>query len=116
MSVKVVVSFYGVIRDLVDSRRVEIQLPAESTVKELLETLCERYGPNFRVKVLSPEGRLQKSVKVVVGSDNIDQEGLSRRLAGEEEAAPEVMVLIIPPVFGGSQLKAHSSKQRAIRA
>lgn len=102
MSIKVIVNFYGVIRDLVDSRRVELHLPAETTVNALLETLCERYGPNFRAKVLSPEGRLQKSVKVVIGSDNIDQEGLSRRLAGEGEDSAEVMVLIIPPVFGGS--------------
>ena len=99
MSIEATVCFYGVIHDVVDQRKVEVHLSEGATVKDLLKSLGEKYGERFRRKVLSTEGKLQKSVKVVVGGENIDQDQLECKLGGEDTL--QVQVLIIPAVFGG---------------
>jgi molybdopterin synthase sulfur carrier subunit len=67
-----------------------------STLRELLEVLCVKYGPGFRKWLEDDEGNLGGlSIIVVNGIDYRHLGGLDMPLK------PEDVVAIFPPVAGG---------------
>jgi molybdopterin converting factor small subunit len=108
--IKVKVNFYGLIKDVVDNRSQEVELPLGASVKDLLQLLVKQYGERFRNRILTKEGFLQRSVKLVVNNEQIDPSRLDHSLVPQKDrSATEVTVLIFPPVFGGHSLSPFSS-------
>lgn len=80
-SVKVL--FFATLRDPVGSSRLEMEIPAGMTVKELVETLV------FQYPLLE---KMKDSMMTAV----------NRRYAGREEEIPEkAEIAFFPPVSGG---------------
>jgi MoaD family protein len=102
--IRVKVKFYGLIKDVVDKRSDEVELPTEASVGDLLRLLAKNYGDRFRNRVLTKEGQLQRTVKIVVNNQQLDSAQLNSSLATNKDSpsSAEVTVLIFPPVFGGS--------------
>ena len=99
---RVKINFYGLIKDVVDKRSDEVELPAEASVGDLLQLLADQYGERFRNRVLTKQGQLQRTVKLVVNNQQIDPAHLGSSLtAGNDSSSAEVTVLIFPPGFGG---------------
>jgi molybdopterin converting factor small subunit len=101
--IRVKINFYGLIKDVVDKRSDEVELPTEASVGDLLQLLAKNYGDRFRNRVLTKEGQLQRTVKIVVNNQQLDSAQLNSSLASNKDSpSAEVTVLIFPPVFGGS--------------
>lgn len=99
---RVKINFYGLIKDVVDKRSDEVALPAGASVEDLLQLLAKQYGERFRNRVLTKQGQLQRTVKLVVNNQPIDPADLGSSLtASNDSSSAEVTVLIFPPVFGG---------------
>ena len=92
MRVKVL-AFAG-FREILGRER-EVELPAEASIRELLETLASG-SPGFREAAYEPSGILRDYVLLMVNRKRIDPErDLSRILAEGDELA------IFPPLAGG---------------
>jgi len=90
------VRFYATLRPLVGARAAEIELPAEATVRELVEAVVAQH-PALRDILLDEHGRVPRGVHVFVngrGAGYLAQ-GWDTRLASEDR------VDIFPAVAGG---------------
>ena len=96
--IPVKVEIYGTVRDLVKQNQVEILLPGAvgATVRDVLERLAERFGPDFRERLYAAPGRLG-SVRVYLSGRAIAN--LDELLPSEE--AQRVIRLIFLAVMGG---------------
>ena len=96
--IPVKVEIYGTVRDLVKQNQVEILLPGAvgATVRDVLERLAERFGPDFRERLYAAPGRLG-SVRVYLSGRSIAN--LDELLPSEE--AQRVIRLIFLAVMGG---------------
>ena len=89
------VSFYATLRDIVGAKRVQFDLPAGSTVRELLNEAGERY-PRLKALIWQPDGRVSDYIKVFVDGRE------SRHLGGLETAlSANSTIDIFPPAAGG---------------
>jgi molybdopterin synthase sulfur carrier subunit len=90
------VSFYATIRALVGEKTLEIELPEESSIQELLDRLIERCPP-LGEKLLEPGGKLSRSVQVFVDGRSASYlpDGLETRLRSDQA------IDIFPAVAGG---------------
>jgi len=68
----------------------------EGSLREVLEELTERYGGDFKRKILNEEGRPKRFINIYInGKDMRFLEGLETRINGGDQ------ILIIPAVSGG---------------
>ncbi len=96
---KATVNFFGYFRDVVRNGNVQLTLPDEATVGDLVQTLADRYGSRVKQRLLREDGTLLGGVKLAVGNDFV--EDLSRRLGQGE---PEVNIYVMHEVAGGSDV------------
>ncbi len=94
------VKFYGIIRDVVDGPQVEMQLPQDSRVIDLLRSLVDRYGEKFAERVMTSQGGLKTYVKVFINNQEVDANHLNTQLVTEGESA-EALVYVLPATTGG---------------
>ena len=94
------VKFYGIIRDVVDGPQVELQLPQNSTVNDLLRSLADRYGDKFVERVFNSQGDLKTYVRVFINNQEVAGNFLTTRLVTEGESA-EALVYVLPATTGG---------------
>ena len=86
----------GELAGLFRPRELEVALPQETTVGELLLRLRDHYGDAFPKKVFNSAGGLTNGVVVFVNGEDI------RSLAGLDTPLPESTVeLVMLPVFEG---------------
>lgn len=89
------VSFYATLRDVVGTKHVAFELPAGSTVRDLLDQAGNRY-PKLKTLIWDPDGRLRDYIKVFVDGRE------SRLLQGIDTVlAADATVDIFPPAAGG---------------
>ncbi|MEK7847980.1 MAG: MoaD/ThiS family protein [Chloroflexota bacterium] len=93
---EVVVTFYGHIRDVAPQGKMELGLPAGSTVADLLQRLVAELGEPFRERAFDEYGQLLPSLKVIVAGEVVEE--LEQVLGGE---GAQVAVVVVPPVIGG---------------
>lgn len=85
---------FGGFRDPL-GEKVEIDLPAGSTVCDLLETLASS-SPNLRDQIFDPTGQVREDVNVMVNGRHIlSLEGTKTLLSEGDEVA------LFPAVVGG---------------
>ena len=94
---KVNVHFFAAARELVGLREETLELPAEGTVRNLLDLLVEKHGQGLRNYMYDPKGaELRRSLQILVGDKP------TSALNGLETVLTDGCVLaIIPPVGGG---------------
>jgi hypothetical protein len=98
-SVVVNVELYGVIRDLVREKNVEVTLPAggDGTYRDVLGELGARFGPAFRERILDASGQLLSFVKLYVGGRRVDD--LDQALSTRD--GPVVRIIVFAAAGGG---------------
>jgi molybdopterin converting factor small subunit len=99
--INISVNFYGFIRDVVDSKHVEFELPDDGTVKDIIEFLINKYGDNLKNRLLSSKGWLRRSIKMVINDSVIMHDELERRLKLNNSPKLEVTIFIFPQLGGG---------------
>lgn len=87
------VKFFAYLRDYTKTREVEID--SCLTLQELLMVLCERYGNNFRKKILNGKGISDEIIILVNGRNIMHLQGIDTILSEEDE------ISIFPVVAGG---------------
>lgn len=88
------IKFYATFRYIVGKK--EIQKYFNGTVYQLLSSLCDEYGEEFKNAFFNEEGRLRKYVKIIVNGRNLDDlKGLETVLKDKDTVA------IFPPIAGG---------------
>jgi len=65
--VQVDVRFYGFVRDVVGGSKVALEMPAQSTLRELFSRLVENFGEKLRERVFTSSGEFETNVKVFLG-------------------------------------------------
>jgi molybdopterin synthase sulfur carrier subunit len=90
------VCFYATLRPIVGARSVELSLPADATVQQLLEELARRW-PALAAELFTDEGALSRRVNVYVDGRSVRwlPDGVATPLAAAER------VDVFPPVAGG---------------
>ncbi len=89
---KVKVIYYGLIKNVVDRQEDETYLSGEATVRELLDSLIQKYGDGFRSAVLTPDWQLLPiSVIQLNGRDISEIDGLNTKLEDNSELSITVL-------------------------
>jgi molybdopterin converting factor small subunit len=95
------VRFMGDLRAVVGKRETIAEMPQGSTVKDLLASLCSRFGEVFSSRVLNPRGSVEHHVLVFLNGRNIkDLEGLGTSLGNGRDGG-EVELMMLPMFEGG---------------
>ena len=95
------VKFYGVVRDIVSSPQVELEMSQqEPSLRQVLAHLAEKYGKKFTERVLDSGCGVKPYVKLFVNSEEIDSSKLDTKLQIKNGSA-EVTVYILPATEGG---------------
>jgi len=90
------VNFYATLRDVVGQKTVDIDIPANATVRQLVDKVVERY-PLLRDKLLNQEDNLWGHVHVFINGR--DAPFLDDEM--QTVIKPEDTVSIFPAVGGG---------------
>ena len=90
------VKFMGDLPAVVGARTIELSLPAEHTVKDLLAHLSAAYGEAFTSRVFSSSGKLHHYILVFVDGAKIQVPAGLEKTLGKGEV--DVVML---PMFGG---------------
>lgn len=98
--VNVKVNFYGVIRDAVSKPQVEVQMPAEFTMRQLLDNLKEKYGDKFKDGIFDEQHGVKNYVRFFVNREAVDNFELDKVLKVYGESA-ETDILVMPSSEGG---------------
>ena len=85
------------IKDIVGQRLTEIELPDESTIKDFLWYVRERWGEELSARLFHPDSvTILPYVRVMINGQTIEfLEGMETPLKEGDE------VLILPPASGG---------------
>lgn len=98
--IKVKVNFYGVFKDTVSEPQVEVQMPEEFTLRQLLDNLRARYGEKFEEGILDQHCGVKSYVRFFVNRESVDNFELDKKLKINGESA-ETAILILPTSEGG---------------
>jgi molybdopterin converting factor small subunit len=100
------VSFMGIISRLTGARELALEIPETATLRDLLDELERRYGPEFGQRIYRnarPPRLLQMCTRIFVNGDIVDDAALDRTVSpprdGEESS--EILVFILPAATGG---------------
>ena len=97
--VTVKISYYGLIKNVVDKAEDENYLSGDATVKELLHSLVQKYGDGFRSMVLTSDWELHPIAIIYLNGRDINEiEGLNSKLEDNSELSITVMPY---EVYGG---------------
>lgn len=93
------VCFYGFVRDVVGASKVALEMPAQSTLRELFNRLVKNFGERFRQRLLTTSGNLEANVKVFVGESQALT--LEEPLGNGQRSTAQVKVFVLTATAGG---------------
>jgi sulfur-carrier protein len=90
------INFYATLRPIVGGRSIELDLPGDPTVREMIDAVIARH-PDLAPHLIDPDGQLYRHVHVFVNGRDAPylDNGLATRLT------PADTIDIFPPVAGG---------------
>jgi len=93
--VKVKVLYAGFITEITGKRQEEVEVPPNTTLRELLNRLAKKYGVKFESEVYSTkEEKLRPGIILLHNGINV-KDDLSRSVDNND------FVTLMPPVSGG---------------
>ena len=91
------VNFYATYRQIVGGKSVDLAVPQDVTVRQLIDYLIERF-PRLRNEMLDENGELYRHVHVFISGR--DAPYLTEAL--DTPISPDDTVNVFPPVAGGA--------------
>ncbi len=89
---KVKVNYYGLIRNIVDNREDESYSSDDGTVGEMLQSLVQKYGDEFRSMLLTPDWEPLLTTAIHLNGRDINEiDGLNTRLEDNNELSITVL-------------------------
>jgi molybdopterin converting factor small subunit len=99
MPCRVVVSYLGLVRNVLGRREEEIEVAAGSTVGELLHRLAQKHGDPFEKTVFRNGGELRSMAQVCLNDRDINElQKFETKLGSEENVS--IVVGVYPPEGG----------------
>jgi molybdopterin synthase sulfur carrier subunit len=93
---RVEVKFYALIREATGRRREEVELPAKSSVADLLSLIAKKYGEDMARFIYNEEGKVRNYLSYMLNGYNIYS------LSGPDTPLKDGDVLaFLPPIGGG---------------
>ncbi|MGC8543913.1 MAG: MoaD/ThiS family protein [Vulcanisaeta sp.] len=93
---KVQVKFLASLYDITKVLKTEIEVPDNTTVKDLIQIIDKSISPNFSRVILNDDGKLKDQYVILINGRSIDfLNGLSTKLTSGDE------VVFLPPAGGG---------------
>ena len=93
------VSYLGLVRNVIGRNEEDLDVPAGTTVGQLLRLLTAEHGPPFQQSVLKQSGELRAMAQVCVNDRDIDElQGLETRFGEGEQVS--IVVGVYPPEGG----------------
>ena len=78
------VVYFGLVRNVVKVSEETVTLAEGSTVRELVEILCQKHGAALRDAIFTADGTLGSSVMLVLDGTNVlHRDGLETTIGGE---------------------------------
>jgi molybdopterin synthase sulfur carrier subunit len=94
---KIEVRLFANLREFAKTKAVVEDVKSGTSVGDVLQKICERFGAGFREQVLNKRGQPNENVKVLLNGHNIVfLQGSSTKLRDGD------VIAIFPPVGGGS--------------
>ncbi len=93
------VRFYGFVRDVVGGSQVALEMPAQSTLRELFNRLVNNFGERLGERLFTSSGDLETNVKVFLGDAQATT--LEECLGNGQGSSAEVKVFILSATAGG---------------
>ena len=98
----VTIRLFGIRRELIDRRSVELTLPEEATLRTLLETLGEQFGGRVRRQLFAADGRhLGDTICLAVNDHIVAEEALETPLKDMGSEQPRVSLSVVFAIAGG---------------
>lgn len=97
-AVVVHVKLLGFLKRWSDQPRLDVEVLAGATVRDLLDRLADRLGSEFRQAILDRNGDLHGGVELILDGQEIPP----RQISGIQVCA-ETDLVIIPIIVGGRQ-------------
>jgi MoaD family protein len=93
---EVEVRYYTVLREITENRFEKITLKPNSSVKDLINYLVEKYGEKFDSYIINSNMRLTRNISLVLNGVNIKElQGFNTLLDKDD------VISFLPPVGGG---------------
>ncbi len=93
---KIQVKFLASLYDITKVLKTEIEVPDNTTVKDLIQIIDKTISPNFSRVILNDDGKLKDQYVILINGRSIDfLNGLSTKLTSGDE------VVFLPPAGGG---------------
>jgi len=80
LAMKVTVSFYTKMKEFTGESQTIVELQENSTLRDLIQKLAEKYGKPLKEYVLDSNQRIKPYVKIFLKAANISKNGLNRKL------------------------------------
>lgn len=95
---RVEVRFYGFVRDVIANSALSIELPAGSTLRDLLKESVKRCGERLGDRLFTGAGELEANVQVFVGSE---QSASLEEIVANGKQTSEVKIFVLSATAGG---------------
>ena len=95
---RVEVRFYGFIRDVIANSALSLELPAGSTLRDLLTESIKLSGERLRDRLFTNSGDLETNVQIFIGAEQ--SASLEEVVANGRESS-EVKIFILSATAGG---------------
>ena len=93
---KVKVTYYGLLQHIVGNRENEYHVSDNTTVRDLLHLLVEKYGDAFKANILTPDWQLQTQTIIQLNDYNINEiDGLDTTLMNNSEVSIAVLAYLV---------------------
>lgn len=77
--------YFGLVRNAVKPSEEKVTIAAGSTVRQLVEILCQRHGPALRDALFTADGTLGSSAMLILDGTNVlYRQGLETPIGGEQ--------------------------------
>ncbi|MEO6162819.1 MAG: MoaD/ThiS family protein [Candidatus Binatia bacterium] len=84
-NMRIKVFYFGLVRNVVKVSEETVTLPEGSTVRELVEILCQKHGAALRDAIFTADGTLGSSAMLVLDGINVlRRDGLATAITGGE--------------------------------
>jgi len=98
----VTVRFFGIRKELIDRHSVEVTLPEEATLRNLLETLGDQFGERVRGRLFAADGRhLGDTICLAVNDHIVADAALESPLKSLGSDKPDVALAVVFAIAGG---------------